>query len=122
MDMFLIKIHKWIVSLAIIAGVVTFSGYTSSNVPLTYENTELVIEKPISKTSVYYFIASKNSSSLITDGYKFSFQSFIRNYNSTTSLQIKTGNYKALQYFDAICCKELLRCLNQDDYHNIFIG
>lgn len=120
--MFLIKKHKCIISLAIIASVVTFSGFTNSNVSVSYDNTELVVEKPISKTSVYYFIALKNSSSLITDGYKFSFLSLIRNYNATTSLQIKTSNYKTLQYFNTICNKKLLSCLNQDDYHDNFIA
>ncbi len=91
--MFLNKIHKWIINLAIIAGVVTFSGFINNNVPLTYYHAELVVKKPISKTSVYYFIALKKSSCFITDGYEFSFQSFLRNYNTTSSLHLKTSNY-----------------------------
>lgn len=120
--MFFIKLNKWILSLAIIASATAYSGYAYRNVPSTFYKTELVVEKPISETSIYYFSSTNISGSFISDIYKFSFQSFIINYNITTSLQIETSNYNSLRYFDTICCVYLLSCLNQDDYHDIFIG
>lgn len=119
--MILIKVHKWIVSLAIIAGVVAFSGYTESQVKTVCNQTELVVEKPISKSSIFYLSAIKNVSNPM-DYYEFSFQSLLKNHNLKTGLQIKTNNFICLQYMHTFRTKELLKGLKQDDYNVIFIG
>jgi hypothetical protein len=120
--MFLAKLNKWILSLVLIANVVAFSGYSESQVKADCNQTELVVERPISKTSVYYFSCSKNSGCLKIDSYEFSFQSLIKNYNLVTGLQIKTSNFICLQYLNKFRSNELLNSLKQDDYYNIFIG
>jgi len=120
--MLVIRINKWILSLAILASLAAFSGYTESQVKTAYNRTELVVENPISKRSVYYFSSLKNSSNSIIDFYKFSFQSLIRNYNLTIGLQIKTSNFNCLQYISTCRFQELINSLRQDDDYNIFIG
>lgn len=119
--MFLIKTNKWIVSLAILASVVAFSGYTERQVKTICSQTELVVEKPISKSSIFYFSAIKNVSNPM-DYYEFSFQSLLKIHNLKTSLLIKTNNFICLQYMHTFRTKELLKSLKQDDYHDIFIG
>jgi len=119
--MLLIKLNKWIVSLAILAGVVAFSGYSESQVETSCNQTELVVEKPISKSSIFYFNTIKNVSNPM-DYYEFSFLSLLKNHNLKTGLQIKTNNYICLQYMNTFRTKELLNILKQDDYHDIFIG
>jgi hypothetical protein len=119
--MFLIKLNKWVVSLAILAGVLAFSGYTESQVKIACNQTELVVEKPVSKSSIFYFSAIKNVSNPV-DYYEFSFQSLLKDHNLKTGLQIKTNNFICLQYMHTFRSKELLKSLKQDDYHDIFIG
>jgi len=119
--MFLIKLNKWIVSLAILAGVVAFSGYSESQVKTDCNQTELVVEKPISKSSVFYF-STINTVSNPMDYYEFSFQSLLKNHNLKAGLHVKTNNFICLQYLHTFRTKALLNSLKQDDYHDIFIG
>jgi len=119
--MFLIKLNKWIVSLAIIAGVVTFSGYSESQVKTVCNQTELVVGTPFSKSSIFYLSTIENVSNPL-DYYEFSFQSLLINHNLKTGIQIKTNNFICLKYMHTFRTKELLINLKQNDYYDIFIG
>ncbi|MBT8393753.1 MAG: hypothetical protein KJN66_02780 [Bacteroidia bacterium] len=119
--MFLIKLNKWIVSLAILAGVVAFSGYGESQIKTASNLTELIIENPISKSSIFYFNTINIVSSPL-DYYEFSFQSLLKNHNLKAGLQVKTNSFICLQYMNTFRTKLLLNSLKKDDYHDIFIG
>ena len=119
--MFLNKLNKWILSLAILVGVVAFSGYSEIQVKSASNITVLVIDKPSSKSSIFYFSKIKYISNL-TDYYQFSFQSLLKNHSLKTDLQLKTSNFNCLQYISTFRFQELINSLRQDDYYNIFIG
>jgi len=119
--MVLIKLNKWILCLAILAGVLCFSGYTESQIKTAYNQSELVVEKPTSKSSIYYYRTIKTISNSM-DYYEFFFQSLLNHHNLKTDLIINTNNFICLQYLNLHHFKALINNLNRDDYHDIFIG
>ncbi len=118
--MLYLKIHKWLFSIALIASIVSFSGYINHSETVMSSPIELLIaKKPVSKAVIYYFgIVNPN----IKHSFNFSFKSCLKNYNSIHSLQFKTVNEIALQYVSYVQFKEFIYSVNQDYYLKIFIG
>ena len=118
--MLYLKIHKWLFSIALIASIVSFSGYINHTETMVSNSTELLlVKKPVSKTAVYYF-GIVNSD--ISHSFNFSFKTLLKNYNLKHSLMFKTINERALQYVNHIQFKGFIHFINQDHYHKIFIG
>ena len=118
--MLYLKKHKWLFSIALIASIVSFSGYINHTESLASNPTELLlVKKPVSKTAIYYFgIVNSN----INHSFNFSFKTLLKNYNSIHSLMFNTLHERALQYVNHIQFKSLTNSINQDEYHKIFIG
>ena len=114
------KINKWLFSLALIASIVSFSGYINHTESLVSSPTELIlVKKPVSKTAIYYFgIVNSN----INHSFNFSFKTLLRASNSWVILQLEDIKDKELQYANSIQFKVLKHSVNQDEYHKIFIG
>ncbi len=121
--MSLIKLHKWFLGLAIIACVTSFSGFIESTELVCHENTEWVsLDKPVNNKTNYYLNTAVNQTVLIKDLYLFEFNSLVKNYNVTVSLQFKTTNYEALQSVEDLYYEALINTNDTDDNHDIFIG
>ena len=118
--MLIYKIHKWLFSFALLASVVSFSSFiVYTETPVGSPTELLLVEKPVSKTAIYYFgiINSNNKHS-----FNFSFKTFLKKYNSTHSLKFKTIKEQALRYSNYIHFKVFTNSIKQDYYHKIFIG
>lgn len=118
--MLILKLHKWLISLALIVSAVSFSGFNYSSVATTSNPTELLVaNKPIYKTGSYYFSAVNKQ---LENSYCFSFKTFLKNYNSAIILQFEALKEKELLYVNYIQFTALKHSINQDEYYKIFIG
>lgn len=53
--MLFLRLHKWLIGLALIVSVVSFNGYANNTVTVKSNNTELfVVKNPVSRTGTYF--------------------------------------------------------------------
>lgn len=117
--MILKNIHKWLVSLALIVSVVSFSGFTAERSAKEPVLTELInTQKPINNSSVYYYGAILK----LERSTNFSFKTFLKYYNLHSNIKFSNVNLKVREYLAYVTLKPLARRLNKDSYSHIFIG
>ncbi len=113
------NIHKWFIGLALIASVVSFSGFTAESSVKETVLTELInTNKPITKTAVYYYSTVLK----FERPTNFSFKTILKYYNLRTNIQFKTADLKVRDYLAYVTLKPLAQRINKDNYSHIFIG
>ncbi len=118
--MIFLRLHKWLISLALIMSIVSFSGFNYSSVVSKSNQTELLVaKKPVYKTAIYYFGVANCT---LNQSFNFSFKSFLKSFNALYKVQFEVIKESTLQYANLMQFKELKHSINQDDYHKIFIG
>ena len=118
--MLFLRIHKWLISLALIVSIASFNGYTGDIVTVNNNQTELFVAKKLVNKAATYSYRTVNFEP--NNSYNFSFNTLLENYNSINGLQFKALKKSALQYVNHINFKSLIHSINQDDYYRIFIG
>lgn len=112
------NIHKWIVSLAFVVSLVSFSGVTIETHPKESVQTELIkTNKPTSKAFVYYYGALLE----LDRPTNFSFKTLLKSYNLFDYLQFQNLSNKALAYLANKHFEIFKHAVNQDDYQDFIL-
>lgn len=115
--MSLVKLYRWFLGLAILANVISFSGFTESVKLAIPENIEWVCQDTqVELQNHFYFTNGLYQTDLIYHVYLFEFNSLLNNYNSVVSLQFKTTNFESLQSVEDLFFEALLNTGKSDDY------
>ena len=117
--MILKNIHNWFLSLAIVASVVSFSGFTAESPVKKPVHTELIkTNKPITKSAVYYYGAILK----LEQPTNFSFKTLLKYYNLRTNIQFISTDLKVRTYLAYVTLKPIEQIVVKDNYSHIFIG
>ena len=126
MMIFIKKIHKYIFSLAVIAGLISFSGYGHQTAFKT-NNTEWVFVEDISKskTASFYVRTNNNQEFSFEIFYNFNFDCFLRRYQNISNLAFKVATqlhqqFKYLKSFLEL--KLITSSFYKNDSESNFIG
>jgi len=107
------RLHKWILSLAILASVLSFDGFIKSNDNFVRNTTELVVTKKISFNYSTYFLKTSNSN--YNTFSVFRSKSLIRNYNLNDRISFETLKIKSLDYLNDLHFKMISHTYSQNE-------
>ena len=97
--MFLLKLNRWILSLAIIAGVVCFSVEVKQTNFHVQETTQLIEKNTNSNWAVYHYSGFNGIDESIFNKVEFNFETFLDKYNTAIVSTFNYYNRSSLNYY-----------------------